>query len=207
MLRLGAPADEISRKLRVSGYTIRDVRCLVDAGYIAYGGDGEPRFARSVEEAEAYLSAYRRGARSVRVSTPMDVVTATVMRRTAEEARRRIEAKMTVGEVVIYVLEQLRRDGYDPEEYPPERIIPEMYQAWRELPKLRRRLRELEGMVERYEREYSPLEHARKIIRLMNESALALALLRRAGFRLSRDSAPVKLYNHLINRFASALYA
>jgi hypothetical protein len=127
------------------------------------------------------------------------------MEKTAEEARNRVEAKLTVGEVAIYILEQLRKDGFDPSQYPPEKVIPEMYQAWKRLPQLERELSELRQTLEYYEREYSPLEHARNIIRVMNESALALAILRKAGFKLSKESAPVKLYNHLINQYASKL--
>ena len=209
MLQSGAQASEISRELKISGYTIGEVRELIERGFIEFGEDGEPRWTTSLREVALYLASRRRKGRGFAggvMDTPREVVASTVMDKTAEEARKRIEAKLTLGEVSAFILEQLRRDGYDPEKYPPERIIPEMYRAWRELPRLRERLEELEELVERYETLYSPLEHARRIIQVMNESAVALALLRRAGFRLSRDSAPVKLYNHLINKFASTLY-
>jgi rhodanese-related sulfurtransferase len=210
MLRMGAPVSEISRGLRVSGHMIKDVKRLIEGGYITYSEDGEPLFIGDIREAEMYLTQYQKMGRSIRRNltsemSPESIVASTVMEKTAEEARQRTEAKLTVGEVAIYILEQLRKDGFDPSQYPPEKVIPEMYQAWKELPKVKRELEELQQLLEYYQKEYSPLEHARNIIRLMNESALALAILKKAGFKLSKESAPVKLYNHLINQYASKL--
>jgi hypothetical protein len=210
MLKMGAPVSEISSALKISGHMIKNVKRLMEAGYITYSEDGEPIFVGDIREAEMYLTQYQKLGRSIRRNltsepAPENVVASTVMEKTAEEARNRVEAKLTVGEVAIYILEQLRKDGFDPSQYPPEKVIPEMYQAWKRLPQLERELSELRQTLEYYEREYSPLEHARNIIRVMNESALALAILRKAGFKLSKESAPVKLYNHLINQYASKL--
>jgi len=210
MLKMGAPVSEISSALKISGHMIKNVKRLMEAGYITYSEDGEPIFVGDIREAEMYLTQYQKLGRSIRRNltsepAPESVVASTVMEKTAEEARNRVEAKLTVGEVAIYILEQLRKDGFDPSQYPPEKVIPEMYQAWKRLPQLERELSELRQTLEYYEREYSPLEHARNIIRVMNESALALAILRKAGFKLSKESAPVKLYNHLINQYASKL--
>jgi len=209
MIKMGAPVNEISGALKISGHMIKNVKRLIEGGYITYNED-EPIFIGDIREAEMYLAQYQKMGRGVRRSlsaepAPESVVAATVQEKTAEEARNRIEAKLTVGEVAIYILEQLRRDGFDPEQYPPEKIIPEMYQAWKRLPQLERELEELKETLEYYRKEYSPLEHARNIIRLMNESAIALAILRKSGFKLSKQSAPVKLYNHLINQYASKL--
>jgi hypothetical protein len=211
MLKIGAPVSEISSGLGISGHMIKNTKRLIEAGYITYGEDGEPVFVGDVKEAEMYLATYQKQERRFKrtivadmsMEAPEAIVASTVQEKTADEAKKRTEAKLTVGEVAIYVLEQLRKDGFDPSEYPPEKIIPEMYQAWKELPKLREQLETLKETVEYYEKEYSPIEHARNILKLMNEAAMAVAVLKKAGFKLTRESAPVKLYNHLVNEYAS----
>jgi len=206
MLKLGAPVSEISRALRISGHTIKDVRRLIEAGYITYSENGEPTFVGDIREAEMYLAQYSKLGRSIRRSltpesiTPESIVAATIQEKTAEEARNRVEAKLTVGEVAIYILEQLRKDGFDPEQYPPEKIIPEMYKAWKELPTIKKRLEEAIEALNFYRSRTHPIVRLEQGIQMLKDFLEMALLMDALGIDII-DSDVGRYYANLIQSY------
>jgi hypothetical protein len=149
--------------------------------------------------------------RHVAKGLPEDVaeseVASTVQRKIAETARRMTEAQIGMGEKVTSTLADhvTNEHGVPPSKlhtFPWEKEIAEWRLAHENYEKMQKELEEMRRIVSYYESNYSPLEYARNVIRLVNESAIAVALLRRAGFKLNRNSGVVKLINENIMRFA-----
>jgi len=134
-------------------------------------------------------------------------VTSAVQRKIAETARKMAESQIRIGEKVTSVLAEhaTKVHGVPTSQlhtFPWEKEIAEWRVAHEKYEKLEKELEELRRIVRYYESSYSPLEHARNVIKLVNESALALALLKRAGFKLNPKSGIVKLINQNIVKFA-----
>ncbi|MEM1551560.1 MAG: hypothetical protein QXH03_02685 [Candidatus Bathyarchaeia archaeon] len=165
----------------------------------------EKRLARSDKESAVPLPPTRESLESLaRDEVAMEVAT-----QTAKEAADITRWKFILGDKLwrLYA-DYAAKHGWDVSkiaENPIDQVFAEALQKLDEYPKLLKENEELRSLVAYYEKEYSPLEHARNTIHLINEVTISLAMLKRMGFRLNRESSVVKMYNNLITRFASSI--
>jgi urease gamma subunit len=134
-------------------------------------------------------------------------VISTVQRKIAETARKMTEAQIGIGEKITSILADhaAKKHGVPPSRlhtFPWEKEVAEWRAAHENYERIVEELEDLRRIVNYYESNYGPIEHARNLIRLINESAVALALLRKVGFKINRSSGVVKLINENIAKFA-----
>jgi hypothetical protein len=149
----------------------------------------------------------RRAAKDLPEDIAETEVTSTVQRKIADTARKMAEAQIRIGEKVTSTLAEHATEVHGVSTsalhtFPWEKEIAEWRVAHEKYEKMEKELEEMRQVLRYYESNYSPLEHARNVIKLINETALAAALLRRAGFKLNRKSGVVKLLNDNIIKFA-----
>ncbi|MEM1522256.1 MAG: hypothetical protein QXU69_04480, partial [Thermofilaceae archaeon] len=83
-------------------------------------------------------------------------------------------------------------------EHPIDQVFAEALRRREEYEKLKEEVEELRRLVEYYESNYGPLEYARNLVKVLKEAVVALAVMKRAGFRVSRDNPVVSFYNKLL---------
>ena len=135
-----------------------------------------------------------------------DNVLREILKTTTRESVNTIKWKYILGDKLWRVYaDYAARRGWDVSkihEHPIDQVFAEALRKAEAYDELAERVRQLEALVSYYESEYSPLEHAKNVAKLVSQSLLALATLRRLGFKIRRDSDVVKLYNRLINTYA-----
>lgn len=140
-------------------------------------------------------------------SLARDEVAIEIASQTAKEAADTTKWKFILGDKLwrLYT-DYAAKHGWDISkiaENPIDRVFADALQKLDEYPKIIKENEELRSRVAYYERMYTPLEHARNTIRLVNETVIATGLLMKAGFKLNHKSGIVRLYNKLINQYAS----
>jgi phosphoglycolate phosphatase-like HAD superfamily hydrolase len=123
----------------------------------------------------------------------------------AKNAENLTKAHLELGRAVWNeIADAAAKEGIPPSEldkYPAVERIHEWRVKAEEYEEMRRKYEEMRELVERY----SPLEHALNVTRLVNETAVALGLLRRAGFRISRNSSVVRFLNSQIVKYSGGV--
>ena len=109
MLAKGGPgvASRITKELKVSGRDVGKAERLMEDGFIAFGEDGKPYYARPVEEAERFLQSGGKVEREVgdgASSTAEGSVDRVVQGEVASEARARTSQYLVVGKLTSKAL-------------------------------------------------------------------------------------------------------
>jgi len=136
-----------------------------------------------------------------------EAVTSTIHENIASEAANLTQAHLELGRAVwTEIADAAAKEGIPASrlsEYPALQRIREWRTKAEEYQYLKEENERMRRLLDYYQSQYSPLEHARNLIRLVNESLLAIAVLKKAGFKINKRSGIVKLMNEQIVKFAN----
>jgi len=137
----------------------------------------------------------------------LDTVTESVLTEISAEDRTAVKNYITLGKAIWGAYTRFAaKKGMDISEIratPIHRTVLKALEKEAEYDRLAKRTRELERQVGFYEQTFSPQIHMRNILALTNEALVSIAVLRKSGFPIRRNSKIIRFYNQLINNYAS----